>query len=52
LSFKTDEGNPAEMVLPGDKVKMEVELIQPIAIEMLNLKSILNVIFFFKLFNF
>lgn len=36
LSFKTDEGNPAEMVLPGDKVKMEVELIQPIAIEMLN----------------
>ena len=32
-SFKTDEGDEATMVMPGDRVKMIVELIQPIAIE-------------------
>ena len=32
-SFKTDDGDEATMVMPGDRVKMEVELIQPIAIE-------------------
>ena len=32
-SFRTDEGNPTQMVMPGDRVKMIVELIQPIAIE-------------------
>ena len=32
-SFKTDDGDQATMVMPGDRVKMIVELIQPIAIE-------------------
>ncbi len=33
LSFKSDDGEDAKMVMPGDRVKMLVELIQPIAIE-------------------
>ncbi|MFN4066535.1 MAG: elongation factor Tu [Thermosynechococcus sp.] len=32
-SFTADDGSAAEMVMPGDRVKMTVELIQPIAIE-------------------
>jgi len=32
-SFKADDGSDAEMVMPGDRIKMLVELIQPIAIE-------------------
>jgi elongation factor Tu len=32
-SFKGDDGSELSMVLPGDRVIMEVELIQPIAIE-------------------
>ena len=32
-SFKTDDDDEATMVMPGDRVKMIVELIQPIAIE-------------------
>ena len=32
-SFKTDDGDEATMVMPGDRVKMIVELIQPIEIE-------------------
>ena len=32
-SFKSDDGEDAKMVMPGDRVKMLVELIQPIAIE-------------------
>lgn len=32
-SFRADNDAPAQMVMPGDRVKMEVELIQPIAIE-------------------
>ena len=32
-SFKADDGSEAQMVMPGDRVKMIVELIQPIAIE-------------------
>jgi len=32
-SFLSDEGEEAQMVMPGDRVKMVVELIQPIAIE-------------------
>lgn len=32
-SFRADNDNPAQMVMPGDRIKMEVELIQPIAIE-------------------
>ena len=32
-SFLTDEGDETKMVMPGDRVKMIVELIQPIAIE-------------------
>jgi elongation factor Tu len=32
-SFLSDEGEEATMVMPGDRVKMVVELIQPIAIE-------------------
>ena len=32
-SFKTDDGDEATMVMPGDRVKMVVELIQPVAIE-------------------
>lgn len=33
ISFPSDTGKIVEMVLPGDKVKMEVELIYPVAIE-------------------
>lgn len=32
-SFRSDNDTPAQMVMPGDRIKMEVELIQPIAIE-------------------
>jgi len=32
-SFKTDNDGPLQMVMPGDRIKMVVELIQPIAIE-------------------
>ena len=32
-SFRADDGSSAQMVMPGDRIKMEVELIQPIAIE-------------------
>ncbi|KGF72934.1 elongation factor Tu [Neosynechococcus sphagnicola sy1] len=32
-AFTTDEGEEAEMVMPGDRIKMTVELINPIAIE-------------------
>jgi elongation factor Tu len=32
-SFLGDDGSEAQMVMPGDRVKMVVELIQPIAIE-------------------
>jgi elongation factor Tu len=32
-SFKADDGTDTEMVMPGDRVKMLVELIQPVAIE-------------------
>jgi elongation factor Tu len=32
-SFTSDNGSPAQMVMPGDRIKMLVELIQPIAIE-------------------
>ncbi len=32
-SFTADDGSAAEMVMPGDRVKMTVELINPIAIE-------------------
>jgi elongation factor Tu len=31
--FTNDEGGAAEMVMPGDRIKMTVELINPIAIE-------------------
>jgi elongation factor Tu len=32
-SFRADDDSATQMVMPGDRVKMEVELIQPIAIE-------------------
>lgn len=32
-TFTSDEGSQSRMVIPGDRVKMVVELIQPIAIE-------------------
>ena len=32
-SFTADDGSPASMTVPGDRIKMVVELIQPIAIE-------------------
>jgi len=32
-SFQTDTGDQIQMVMPGDRIKMVVELIQPIAIE-------------------
>jgi elongation factor Tu len=32
-AFTADDGSTAEMVMPGDRVKMTVELINPIAIE-------------------
>jgi elongation factor Tu len=31
--YTADDGTPAEMVMPGDRIKMTVELINPIAIE-------------------
>jgi len=33
VAFSEDDGSPSEMVMPGDRIKMVVELIQPIAIE-------------------
>nr|YP_009254416.1 elongation factor Tu [Verdigellas peltata]CZF96669.1 elongation factor Tu [Verdigellas peltata] len=33
VSFTADDGSETEMVMPGDRIKMTVELIQPIAIE-------------------
>ena len=32
-SFTADDGSAAEMVMPGDRIKMNVQLISPIAIE-------------------
>ena len=32
-AFTSDDGSAAEMIMPGDRVKMTVELINPIAIE-------------------
>ena len=32
-NFTSDDGDEAEMVMPGDRIKMTVELINPIAIE-------------------
>ncbi|NJL84729.1 MAG: elongation factor Tu [Leptolyngbyaceae cyanobacterium SM1_1_3] len=32
-SFTADDGTTAEMVMPGDRIKMNVELINPVAIE-------------------
>jgi elongation factor Tu len=32
-AFTSDDGSSAEMVMPGDRIKMTVELINPIAIE-------------------
>ena len=32
-TFRSDDNTPMQMVMPGDRVKMLVELIQPIAIE-------------------
>ena len=32
-SFRADDDSPTQMVMPGDRIKMVVELIQPIAIE-------------------
>ncbi|MFM7471772.1 MAG: EF-Tu/IF-2/RF-3 family GTPase, partial [Nodosilinea sp.] len=32
-AFTSDEGEESEMVMPGDRIKMTVELIHPIAIE-------------------
>ncbi|MEM6590230.1 MAG: elongation factor Tu [Cyanobacteria bacterium P01_H01_bin.119] len=32
-SFTADDGSDAEMVMPGDRIKMNVELINPVAIE-------------------
>jgi elongation factor Tu len=31
--FTSDDGSPAEMVMPGDRIKMTAQLIHPIAIE-------------------
>ena len=33
VAFTADDGSEAEMVMPGDRIKMTVELINPIAIE-------------------
>lgn len=33
-SFRADDDTPTQMVMPGDRIKMQVELIQPIAIEL------------------
>ena len=32
-SFRADDDSATQMVMPGDRIKMAVELIQPIAIE-------------------
>jgi elongation factor Tu len=32
-AFTADDGSAAEMVMPGDRIKMTVELIYPVAIE-------------------
>jgi elongation factor Tu len=32
-AFTSDEGDSVEMVMPGDRIKMSVELICPVAIE-------------------
>ena len=32
-AFTSDDGSKAKMIIPGDRVKMEINLIQPIAIE-------------------
>jgi elongation factor Tu len=32
-TFTSDDGSEAEMVMPGDRIKMTVELINPIAID-------------------
>jgi len=32
-SFRADDGSESSMVMPGDRIKMIVELIQPVAIE-------------------
>ena len=32
-SFTADDGSTAEMVMPGDRIKMNVELINPVAVE-------------------
>jgi elongation factor Tu len=32
-SFTADDGSSAKMIIPGDRIKMVVDLIQPIAIE-------------------
>lgn len=32
-SFKADDNTSTQMVMPGDRIKMQVELMQPIAIE-------------------
>ena len=33
VSFTSDDGSEAQMTVPGDRIKMVVELIQPIAVE-------------------
>lgn len=33
INFTTDDGSATEMVMPGDRIRMTVELIKPIAIE-------------------
>lgn len=33
VAFRADDDSEAQMVMPGDRIKMSVELIQPIAIE-------------------
>jgi len=33
VSFRSDDDEPMEVVIPGDRIKMEVQLLQPIAIE-------------------
>ena len=32
-TFTADDGSAAEMVMPGDRIKMTVQLINPIAVE-------------------
>jgi elongation factor Tu len=33
VAFRSDDDQPMEVVIPGDRIKMEVQLLQPIAIE-------------------